>query len=196
MKHPFSSNTTKRVQSLFWAVALLVCSLLTTPCFAQTVTTAPPSDFGLAASACVDVPTPPKLDAKRLKSNCWKKDRSAQLPMGNVDHYRRTGTSVRLFVTFGVSDSRQCVVDGYGTAPDQSSAIEKAIEPLLVADFGNMAKAANSTGAEAPFSQGQDFMVRNVMGVLSSEKKPAGLSIRFSSMRVAPEYRSRRSERH
>jgi hypothetical protein len=103
----------------------------------------------------------------------------AQARGGAAEHIR-DGSHVRI-ITNSIGRG-QCIVDGYGERMDGFDAIRDAIGRQLAARFGAAAKLGAATGADKDFSRGQGFSVGNRIGVLSSERRQDGLSIRFTAM--------------
>jgi hypothetical protein len=75
-----------------------------------------------------------------------------------------------------------CVVDAYGEGADSFDAIAAAINAGLTARFGRDVSLARAVGDESSFSRGQGFTIGNRLSVLSSERRPDGLSIRVTAM--------------
>ena len=75
-----------------------------------------------------------------------------------------------------------CIVEAYGEASDSFDAISAAINNQLTARFGRQVALARSVGDGSSFSRGQGFTIGNRVSVLSSERRPDGLSIRVTAM--------------
>jgi hypothetical protein len=135
-----------------------------------TAASAPSSAADIAAAAVLCA-TPTGARADALTAAGW----SAQ-----GGRFRRAGSNVAI-LGFGA----QCIVDAYGDRADAFDRIRDAIRDALVTRFGRgNVRLASSMGNAGSFSRGQGFMIDGRIGVLSSEQRPNGLSIRFTVMAI------------
>ena len=150
--------------------------LAASPAVAQT-TSAPASDFAAGAVACTTALTPAKLDESTLKASGW----TVSAVRGPVTIYVHDGIGVRLFLTTMMAPTGQCVVDGYATGDDQFRPIRDAIRAALAQKYGASPEMPKPVAAN-----GQGFVVdKDLVLVLSMEKRTAGPSIRITGMRFA-----------
>lgn len=142
---------------------------------ASTAPSATPEEIAEAATACIAAAGGRNIDVSALRGQGWREESER----GGVRILARAGGTVRIFAARG-----QCVVDAYGQRRNSFDAIRDAIRARLTAQFGAQATMGESIGAAASPSRGQGFLVGNRIGVLSSEQRDAGLSIRFTVMSV------------
>ena len=148
--------------------------VLSAPALAQTP--APAADFATGAVACAGALGPASLDTAGLKRDGWTVDQTR----GAFGSYRRTGVGVRLIMSGGGGGSGQCVVDGWASDAGQFAAIRDAIAAALTTRFG-----AAPTMPAPPTPFGQAFVVgRDLILILSLDRRPAGASIRITGMRL------------
>lgn len=138
------------------------------PAPAPAAATAPAGDIAAAATLCVAAFNGSRVDTGAIERAGWT---------GAGGRYSHAGGNVAIFAT-----RTQCVVDAYGERTDSFDAIRDAIRAGLTARFGAQAALGEALGAEGDFSRGQGFTVGSRIGVLSSEQRDTGLSIRFTVM--------------
>lgn len=158
--------------------SLLAASLLAAPAAlpAQTRPTSSASEIGAAASACMAAVSDKGIDASALPSAGWP----LLDTLGEVRVHSRDGSNVRILTT-GLGGA-QCIVDAYGERMDAFDSIRDAVRTALKARFRSGVKLAAARGSDSDFSRGQGFLAGNRIGVLSSERRTDGLSIRFTVM--------------
>lgn len=130
----------------------------------------PAADIAAAATLCIAALDGNNLDTAGMERVGWSRGEGGSI-------YSRPGNNARIFAGPG-----QCVVDAYGEDAGSFDAIRDAIESQLRAFFGRDVRLAASTGNARSASRGQGFLVGNRLGVLSSERRFNGLSIRFTVM--------------
>lgn len=133
----------------------------------------PAEDIAAAATICVAALGGNGLDRGELERAGW----AAESERGLLAH---AGSNVRIFITG--RGGGQCIVDAYGEGMGAFDAIREAIRAQLTARFGREVRLVSSSGSESSFSQGQGFAIGGRIGILSSERRPNGLSIRFTVM--------------
>lgn len=138
--------------------------------------TSPAAEIAAAAGACMAALGPRGIDSGAMEREGWP---LAQMT-GEARIHSRDGSNVLVITT--VMGGGQCIVDAYGERMDGFDAIRDAIRTRLKARFGGKAKLGAATGAEGDFSRGQGFLVGKRIGVLSSERRADGLSVRFTTM--------------
>jgi hypothetical protein len=131
----------------------------------------PAADIAAAATLCVAAVAGSGIDADSLQREGWTRGDSGRAS------YARPGINARIF-----AGGSQCVVDAYGETAGSFDAIRDAIRDQLRARFGRDVRLAGATGEASAFSRGQGYVVGDRMGILSSERRPNGLSIRFTVM--------------
>lgn len=131
---------------------------------------APAGDIAAAAAICVAAAERDRIATSAIEGAGWVRQGTA----GAV--YSRPGNNARIFAS-----DRQCVVDAYGETAGSFDAIRTAISAELRALFGDV-RFASSSGDPGGFSRGQGFIIGRRLGILSSERRPNGLSIRFTVM--------------
>jgi hypothetical protein len=141
---------------------------------ASTAPSSSPAEIALAATACITATASRNIDAGAIRSAGW----GSMSERSGVRVFSRDGSNIRIFA----APAGQCVVDGYGERRDSFDAIRDAIRAALTARFGADAAMSTATGSPGAFSRGQGFNVGNRIGVLSSEQRDGGLSIRFTVM--------------
>jgi hypothetical protein len=142
---------------------------------ASSAPSATADEIAAAASACMAAVDGRNVDASVLRNGGWRNESER----GGVRILSREGSNVRIFAA-----RSQCVVDAYGQRRNSFDAIRDAIQARLTAQFGAQATMGESLGEASSPSRGQGFMVGNRIGVLSSEQRDAGLSIRFTVMSI------------
>ena len=135
---------------------------------AAAAATAPAGDIAAAATLCMAAFDGSRVDTAAIGRAGWT---------SGSDGYSRPGGNVHIF-----ANARQCVVDAYGETSGSFDSIRDAIRAQLSARFGAEAALGEALGAEGDFSRGQGFTVGGRIGILSSERRPNGLSIRFTAM--------------
>jgi hypothetical protein len=154
--------------------ALVGLMLASSPAFAQSET-APAADFAKGAVACAAALGPKKLEPAALTKDGWAVSDARSI----ATVYRHDGIGVRLFLSTMISPSGQCIVDGYASADDQFSAIRDAIRTAPSQKYG-----APPMMPDPGAPGGQGFVVdKNLVLILSMEKRTAGLSTRITGMR-------------
>lgn len=131
----------------------------------------PATDIAQAATLCVAALHGNSIDTASLERAGWTGD------AGDRSVYARAGNNARIFAA-----GRQCVVDAYGENAGSFDAIRDEIQSQLRARFGRDVRLAAATGNADSFSRGQGFVIGSRIGILSSERRPNGLSIRFTVM--------------
>jgi hypothetical protein len=144
---------------------------------AQASAPAPPADFAAGAEACIAALQPGSVDGAALRQAGWAVVRSGETPAGHVEVFGRDDSRVQLFA----SAMGHCVVDGLASGQDQFDPIRDAIRERLAARFGTDFSLTEATGSGS--ARGQGYRVGDRMAVLSSQMRPNGLSLRFTSMR-------------
>lgn len=134
--------------------------------------TSPASEIAAAAHACMASLGSKGIDSAAMERSGWPLAET----MGEARVHSRDGSNVRVITT--AMGGGQCIVDAYGERMDSFDSIRDAIRTR----FGSRARLAAATGAEGDFSRGQGFLVGKRIGVLSSERRDDGLSIRFTAM--------------
>jgi hypothetical protein len=138
--------------------------------------TSPAAEIAAAAGACVAALGPKGIDSAAMGREGWPLAEST----GEARVHHRDGSS--LFIITTAMGGGQCIVDAYGEGMDSFDSIRDSIRAQLKTRFGGGAKLAGATGAAGDFSRGQGFLIGNRLGVLSSERREDGLSIRFTVM--------------
>ena len=138
--------------------------------------TSPAAEIGAAASACMAALAGKGIDSGAMERSGWPLAETT----GEARVHRRDGSNVRI-VTTGMGGG-QCIVDAYGERMDGFDSIRDAVRTALTARFGSKVKLGTASGAEGDFSRGQGFLAGKRIGVLSSERRLDGLSIRFTAM--------------
>lgn len=160
--------------------SLLAFGLLAAPMAAPgqvaTQPASPAAEIADAAGACMAALGPRGIDSAAMGREGWP---LAQMT-GEARIHSRDGSNARVITT--AMGGGQCIVDAYGERMDGFDAIRDAIRTRLKARFGGKAKLGSATGAEGDFSRGQGFLVGKRIGVLSSERRADGLSVRFTAM--------------
>jgi hypothetical protein len=133
-------------------------------------------EIAAAASACMASLGSKGIDSAAMERSGWPLAET----LGEARVHSRAGSNVRVFTT--AMGGGQCIADAYGERMDGFDAIRDAIRTRLTARFGSRARLGAATGAEGDFSRGQGFLAGKRIGVLSSERRPDGLSIRFTAM--------------
>lgn len=141
---------------------------------ASTAPSSSPAEIAAAATACITAAASRNVDAAAIRNAGW----GSVSERGGIRVFSRDGSNIRIFV----APAGQCVVDAYGERRDSFDAIRDAINAALTARFGSEATMSTAMGSPAAFSRGQGFAVGNRIGVLSSEQRDGGLSIRFTVM--------------
>ena len=131
----------------------------------------PAADIAEAATLCLAALDGSRIDTASLERAGWVRDAASP------QTYSRPGNDASIF-----AGGRQCVVDAYGENAGSFDAIKDSIETQLRARFGREVRLAASTGNAGSFSRGQGFVVGTRIGILSSESRQNGLSIRFTVM--------------
>jgi hypothetical protein len=134
---------------------------------------APAADIAAAAVACVAAAGAERPIPVALMEQGWA------MGSDRPGRFSREGSNATIF-----SLGSQCVVDAYGERADAYDEIRDAIRAALVARFGRGVRLPSSSGHTGDFSRGQGFLVGNRMGILSSEARANGLSIRFTVMSI------------
>jgi hypothetical protein len=135
---------------------------------------APAADFGTGAAACARLLAAEKYDEKSLEADGWTKSQER----GGIRVYSRDGVAVKLFLS-SMMGANGCVVDGYADKGDEVEQLTAAITTSLKPIAGEDLKVP---AAAVPGAQG--FTFGPVMQILSTEKRPAGLSVRVTGMRM------------
>ena len=138
---------------------------------ASTAPSASADEIAAAATACMAAGD--GVDGAALRGAGWSPVQRAD----GAEIYARKGSNVRILATRG-----QCVVDAYGQRRDSFDAIRAATQARLKKRFGGKLAVRTSTGHARSPSRGQGFTVGNRIGILSSEQRDDGLSIRFTVM--------------
>jgi hypothetical protein len=145
--------------------------------FAGTASAAPPSsaaEIAAGAVACVEALGNGRPNQAAIEAAGWRSEGS------RASGFAREGSNVRImFVPMGAG---MCVVDAYGEGDDSFGSISEAIRSQLTARFGRQVSLGRALGDESSASRGQGFIVGNRVSVLSSERRPDGLSIRVTAM--------------
>jgi hypothetical protein len=141
---------------------------------ASTAPSSAAAEIATAATACAAAAATRNVDAGAIRSAGW----GSMSERGGVRVFSRDGSNVRIFV----APAGQCVVDAYGERRNSFDAIRDAIRAALTARFGAEAAMGEAIGSPGAFSRGQGYTVGNRIGVLSSEQRDGGLSIRFTVM--------------
>lgn len=131
----------------------------------------PPEEIAAGAVACVEALGGERADRAAIEAAGWRAEGSG---------FVRSGSNVRIvLVPMGAG---MCVVDAYGERADSFDAIAEAVKRRLTARFGRDVATAMATGNESSASRGQGFTIGNRMSIVSSERRPDGLSIRVTAM--------------
>ncbi|HEX6375178.1 MAG TPA: hypothetical protein VFZ91_05615 [Allosphingosinicella sp.] len=138
----------------------------------------PADEIAAAASACMASLGKKGIDPAAMTRAGWP---LAEM-LGEAHIHTRDGSNVRVVTT--AMGGGQCIVDAYGERGDSFDAIRDAIGARLRARFGAQAKLGSATGDTGAFSRGQGFLVGKRIGILSSEQRADGLSIRFTAMSI------------
>ncbi|HEX8192376.1 MAG TPA: hypothetical protein VF552_05700 [Allosphingosinicella sp.] len=135
----------------------------------------PPQEIAAGAVACIEALGGETANRAAIEAAGWRADRSG---------FVRAGSNVRIvLVPMG---GGMCVVDAYGERADSFEAIAQAVQSQLTARFGREVAPAGGRGDESTFSRGQGFTIGNRISVVSSERRPDGLSIRVTAMSMPP----------
>jgi hypothetical protein len=134
---------------------------------------APAADFAAGAEACMAALQPGAVDGAALRQAGWSVVRSGETPMGHVDIFGRSDSRVQIYA----SSRGHCVVDGLAGA-DQFDAVRDAIRDRLASRFGSEFSLTSAVG-----TVGQGYSVGDRIGALSSQVRPQGLNLRFTTMR-------------
>ncbi|HYE27716.1 MAG TPA: hypothetical protein VEA61_05730 [Allosphingosinicella sp.] len=140
--------------------------------------TSPADEIAAAAAACVAALGNKGIDSTVMGRLGWPLADT----MGEARIHSRVGSNLRIVTT--TLGTGRCIVDAYGERMDGFDAIRDAIRARLTAQFGSRATLGAATGAEPDFSRGQGFRIGKRIGVLSSERRDDGLSIRFTVMSI------------
>ena len=143
---------------------------------ASTAPSAGADEIAAAATACFGAVGGRGIDAAAIRSAGW--DKASE--RGGTRIFSRDGSNVRIFAARG----GQCVVDAYGQRRDSFDAIRDAVRGRLSQRFGGKLALGSATGHARSPSRGQGFTVGKRIGVLSSEQRDDGLSIRFTVMTI------------
>lgn len=138
---------------------------------APAMSTSPAADIAAAAVACVTAAGADQPIPVALAEQGWTR------PSDRPGRFSSEGSNAAIF-----SLGSQCVVDAYGERADAYDEIRDAIRAALVARFGSGVRLPSSSGHAGDFSRGQGFLIGHRMGILSSEARTNGLSIRFTVM--------------
>jgi hypothetical protein len=138
---------------------------------APAMSPAPATDIAAAAVACVAAADAGHPIPVALIEQGWA------MASDRPGRFSREGSNATIF-----SLGSQCVVDAYGERADAYDEIRDAIRAALVARFGSGVRSPSSSGHAGDFSRGQGFLIGHRMGILSSETRTNGLSIRFTVM--------------
>jgi hypothetical protein len=136
----------------------------------------PPEEIAAGAVACVEALRGANPDRDAIEAAGWRSEKSAR------SSFARPGSNVRIdFVPMGPA---MCIVDAYGERPDSFDAIVAAVEGQLTARFGRDVAKVSGRGDASSFSRGQGFTIGNRVSVVTSERRPDGLSIRVTAMKM------------
>ena len=158
------------------ACAAVAMALAATPASARP--SSPPEEIAAGAVACVEALRGGSPDRARIEAAGWREDK------GGEPGLARSGSNVRIFIV--PMGAGMCVVDAYGERADSFEAIAEAVKSQLTARFGREVATAMATGNESSASRGQGFTIGNRMSIVSSERRPDGLSIRVTAMAMPP----------
>jgi hypothetical protein len=135
---------------------------------------APAADFGVGAAACAKLLAAQQYDEKSLEADGWTKSQER----GGIRVYSRDGAAVKLFLS-SMTGANGCIVDGYADKDEKVEALTAAITASLKPIAGSDLKVPAAT-----VPGGQGFAFGPVIQILSTEKRPAGLSVRITGMRM------------
>jgi hypothetical protein len=131
----------------------------------------PPEEIAAGAVACVEALGGESANKAAIEAAGWRAEGSG---------FVRSGSNVRIVLV--PTGAGMCVVDAYGERGDSFDAIAEAVKTGLTARFGREVATAMAIGNESSASRGQGFTVGNRMSIVSSERRPDGLSIRVTAM--------------
>jgi hypothetical protein len=157
--------------------SLVVCPHLVK---AQSVAFATPTDFAVAAAACMEAVASDKLETDKLTSSGWKKQGVEKIPLGEYSVLQSGAQGVRILA--GSSPSSFCFADGYIQSADQFDAVSDLIGKRLKAAYGTTGQTDVASGKPGETKRRQGFLVANAVAGLSLAQRPTGLALRFTAV--------------